>query len=79
MSKHLTPFELQQKGMDILVRELGYEEAIRFMLQFSKGSGDYTKDRKAMLAGATLEGLLESSAKRIKAAKAAANSRRRSA
>lgn len=79
MSKHLTPFELQQKGMEILVRELGHAEALRFMLQFRKGAGDYTKDRKAILAGANLEGLLESSARRVKTTKAASTSRRRSA
>jgi hypothetical protein len=79
MSKHRTPFELQQKGMEILVRELGHEEALRFMPQFRRGSGDYTKDRKAMLAGANLEGLLGSSARRVKSAKSSGATRRRSA
>ena len=78
MKKYLTPFELQHRGMDILVRELGYEEAMRFMLQFSRGKGDYTKERRKMLAGLTLAELLESSARSVKAAKAA-RTRRRSA
>ncbi len=30
----MTPIELQQRGMEILIRELGYADASRFILQF---------------------------------------------
>jgi len=36
----MTPIELQQRGMEILIRELGYADAMRFMLQFTRGRGD---------------------------------------
>lgn len=65
MNKPSTPFELQRRGMEALVRELGYADALRFMLQFSAGKGDYTKERRRLLAGATVEELLDASAKRI--------------
>jgi hypothetical protein len=69
MSEYLTPIELQQKGMEILVRELGYADAVRFMLQYCRGRGDYTKDRRKMLAGATLDELLAGSRRRMTQAK----------
>jgi hypothetical protein len=62
----VTPIELQQRGMEILVRELGYADAVRFMLQFSQGRGDYTKHRRRLLRDAELEELLKASERRIK-------------
>lgn len=41
--------ELRGKALQILVRELGYADAVRFMLMYQKGSGDYTRERHAML------------------------------
>ena len=60
-----TPFELQRRGIEVLVRELGYAEAMRFMLQFSNGRGDYTAERHKMLGNPTVDELLEATAKRI--------------
>lgn len=60
-----TPFELQRRGLEALVRELGYADAMRFMLQFSAGRGDYTKERHKMLAGVTVEELLDATSKRV--------------
>ncbi|MCW5776672.1 MAG: hypothetical protein KIS87_09560 [Phycisphaeraceae bacterium] len=68
----MTPFELQRRGMEVLIRELGYADATRFMLQFSKGKGDYTKERRKLLAGVTLNDLLEATEARLSSARAGA-------
>ncbi|MCI0366040.1 MAG: hypothetical protein L0219_19450 [Phycisphaerales bacterium] len=49
MSTIGNPAELRRKGIEVLVRELGYADAMRFLLQFNTGQGDYTKDRDAMM------------------------------
>lgn len=75
----MTPVELQRRGMEILIRELGYADAVQFMLQFSQGRGDYTKERRKMLADATIDELLDATARRVNAAKRPSGRRRRSA
>jgi hypothetical protein len=38
-------FDLQKRGFDALVRELGEIGAIAFLQLYDRGSGDYTKER----------------------------------
>lgn len=38
--------ELKIDGWKALIQNLGLAEATRFMLQFQKGSGNYTKEKK---------------------------------
>jgi hypothetical protein len=46
MSVELRPLsELNQHATAILVREIGLVDTLRFLSQFSAGSGDYTKER----------------------------------
>jgi hypothetical protein len=45
----LTPAELRRRALEILVREMGYADAMRFMHLFELGEGDYTRERDAML------------------------------
>ena len=46
MSAELRPLsELNQHATTILVREIGLVDTLRFLSQFSAGSGDYTKER----------------------------------
>jgi hypothetical protein len=46
MSIKLRPLsELNQHATAILVREIGVVDTLRFLSQFSTGSGDYTKER----------------------------------
>jgi hypothetical protein len=46
MSAELRPLsELNQHATAILVREIGLVDTLRFLSQFSTGSGDYTKER----------------------------------
>ncbi len=39
-----TEFEIQQLGIEALRKGVGVVGLIRFMQQFDKGHGDYTKD-----------------------------------
>jgi hypothetical protein len=47
--------ELRGKGFEILVRELGPANALRFLGLHQAGSGDYTKERDQWLCGLKLE------------------------
>ena len=42
--------EISAKAIRLLVQELGIANIARFIRQFSIGSGDYTKERKVLLA-----------------------------
>ena len=55
MSTISNPAELRRQGLEILVRELGYVDAMRFILQYETGQGDYTKDRHDFLPDWTVE------------------------
>jgi hypothetical protein len=47
MSIEIRPLsELNQQATELLVREMGIVDALRFLSQFSSGSGDYTKERQ---------------------------------
>lgn len=41
-----TETEIQQMGFDILYKELGTTNFIRFMQQFNSGYGNYVEDRQ---------------------------------
>jgi hypothetical protein len=45
MSTISNPAELRRRGVEVLVRELGYADAMRFLQQFGAGGGDYTAER----------------------------------
>lgn len=49
MSTVANPAELRRRGLEVLVRELGYADAMRFLLQYETGHGDYTRDRDQIL------------------------------
>lgn len=56
MSIKLRPLsELNQHATAILVREIGVVDTLRFLSQFSAGSGDYTKERGQWLDGLSLK------------------------
>ncbi|HPD28904.1 MAG TPA: hypothetical protein PLL20_02835 [Phycisphaerae bacterium] len=50
MSLIPNPAELRRRGLEILVRELGYVNAMRLLLQYETGQGDYTRDRDQILS-----------------------------
>lgn len=49
MSTMDNPGELRRRGIELLVRELGYADAMRFLQQFGTGRGDYTAEREGLL------------------------------
>jgi len=51
----LSPAHLRQLGIEALVKALGAVGMVRFLQQFDRGSGDYTHDRDAVLAGVSLD------------------------
>ncbi|MHA1156494.1 MAG: hypothetical protein ACTSQK_10340 [Candidatus Heimdallarchaeota archaeon] len=47
--------ELRKAGIEVLKRELGVTDMIRFLQMFEKGEGDYTKERKEWLKELSIE------------------------
>lgn len=47
--------EINQQATAILAREMGMADALRFLSQFSSGSGDYTNERDQWLGNLSLE------------------------
>lgn len=54
----MSPAELRRRGIEVLVRELGYADAMRFLQQFGSGRGDYTVERDRLALPQTDEELL---------------------
>jgi hypothetical protein len=50
--------EISRRATHILFREMGIVETIRFLNQFSVGSGDYTKEREKWLGDISLDDAL---------------------
>ena len=51
--------EVREKGWEALVSALGYAGATKFILLSEKGRGDYTKERRSIFRGTTIESILE--------------------
>jgi len=56
--------EINQEAIRLLYRELGVANAVRFINQFTSGTGNYTEDRRDIYAGKTLEDLVSEIKKR---------------
>ena len=50
--------ELTEEAMQILYRELGTADTVRFLRQFSTGIGNYTEDRSARDGDESLDDVL---------------------
>ena len=70
MSVEISPLsEINRQATAILVREIGIVDTLRFLSQFSTGSGDYTQERDQWLGNLSLEQITsEIKAKREKRA-----------
>jgi hypothetical protein len=55
---HRTPVEIQRAGWEALKKQLGVAGALKFLLQYEKGEGDYTKLRRKLFKGKTVKGLM---------------------
>ncbi len=47
--------EINQQAFQVLYRELGVVNAVRFLRQFTVGFGDYTKEREVLFGSKSLE------------------------
>ena len=53
--------EITEEGTRALVQALGYPDAVRFLTALRPGRGDYTKERRKLLKGVTLDQILSES------------------
>jgi hypothetical protein len=66
MSTIRNPVELRRRGVEILVRELGYADAMRFLLQYELGAGDYTQERKNLMPEWNVDEMINEADKQTK-------------
>jgi hypothetical protein len=50
--------EVTERAIRILSREMGVADTMRFLNQFSTGSGNYTEEREALFKDLTLDDIL---------------------
>lgn len=55
----VTLAEIKTKGWNALVKELGYAGATKFILLYEPGEGNYTKERKELFKGVTIEEIIK--------------------
>ncbi len=59
MTTPLIPLvEVTREAIEILSRELGPADTMRFIGQFTTGHGDYTAERETLFGQATLEQII---------------------
>jgi hypothetical protein len=51
----LSAYELRREGWIALTERLGVSGAIRFLMQYDPGHGDYTEERREIFASLTLD------------------------
>lgn len=61
MSKtiELTPAEIREAGWNALKTQLGLPGAIKFLLQYEKGEGNYTELRREIFKNETIDSLID--------------------
>ena len=58
-SSSMSLYQIRMEGWKALTERLGPAGAMRFMMQYDPGYGDYAKERHELFAALTLEELLE--------------------
>lgn len=56
--------EVNQQAINLLYKELGVVDAVRFLKQFTQGYGNYTQEREAIFANKSLEDIVSEIEKR---------------
>jgi hypothetical protein len=51
----LSTYEIRREGWKALTERLGVSGAMRFMMQYDPGYGDYTEERRVLLAELSLD------------------------
>lgn len=71
LGQTLSNYELRREGWKALTERLGVSGAIRFLMEYDPGRGDYVRERDVLFAGLTLDDALrairEEAARRGKA------------
>ena len=57
-SSSMSAYEIRLEGWKALTERLGPAGAMRFMMQYDPGHGDYTKERQEIFADLELDDLL---------------------
>lgn len=50
--------KITQQAIELLAREIGIVDTVRFLNQFTTGYGNYTEEREALFADMTLDEIL---------------------
>lgn len=61
-SSSMSLYEIRMEGWKALTERLGPAGAMRFMMQYDPGYGDYTKERQEIFADLTMDDLLQATA-----------------
>ena len=51
----MSDYEIRREGWKALTERLGVSGAIRFLTQYDAGAGDYTRERRELFGGLTLD------------------------
>lgn len=54
-AEHLSDYAIRREGWRALTERLGVSGAIRFLMQYDPGDGDYTRERESLLSALTLD------------------------
>ncbi len=54
----MSDYDLRREGWSALTERLGVAGAVRFLMQYDPGHGDYTIERRALLADLGIEEVL---------------------
>ncbi|MEA2342593.1 MAG: hypothetical protein QOF63_762 [Thermoanaerobaculia bacterium] len=59
MSSSMSLYQIRMEGWKALTEALGPAGAMRFMMQYDPGYGDYTQERREIFADLTIDTLLD--------------------
>jgi hypothetical protein len=59
MAKPMSLYQIRREGWQALTQRLGPAGAMRFMMQYDTGYGDYTEERRHLFADLTIDEAIE--------------------